>query len=99
MDQILASFASKDWIKFISNVKKAIRLAEKRDEGNGKPLAPEIRIKWKELSASVSKFEAQQDSIKNNFAFDFVEGETSHHRWTSPAIIMIIITMMSHDGS
>ncbi len=33
-----------------------------------------FRQEWKKLANAVSKFEVQQDQLRNNFAFSFVEG-------------------------
>ncbi|KAL6070950.1 Midasin [Balamuthia mandrillaris] len=36
--------------------------------------SPQLREEWKQFAAAISKFELQQEQVKNNFAFSFVEG-------------------------
>lgn len=37
-------------------------------------LKPELAQEWRNFGVSVSKFEVQQEQVKNSFAFSFVEG-------------------------
>lgn len=39
-----------------------------------KKFSPSLRKQWSEISSLISKLETQQDQIKNNFAFSFIEG-------------------------
>jgi hypothetical protein len=79
---VTKSFDDKDWPKFFSGLKSTLKLVQKKmgtiskdsGEDNRKAFGPEIREKWKELGSLVSKFDTQQEQVRNNFAFSFVEG-------------------------
>jgi midasin len=77
---------AKDWPNFLQGlrgilkpVEKMMKLPPKDSKGNTgntaeRTLSPELREKWKQFAALVTKFESQLDKAKNNFAFSFVEG-------------------------
>eukprot|EP01114_Cavostelium_apophysatum_P009738 TRINITY_DN2299_c0_g1_i6.p1 TRINITY_DN2299_c0_g1~~TRINITY_DN2299_c0_g1_i6.p1 ORF type:complete len:3028 (+),score=822.70 TRINITY_DN2299_c0_g1_i6:117-9200(+) len=81
-ESVLKSFADSNWKTFISGLKSALKLVDKRlqeidSKENGttdKKFNPKVRTEWKALAASVAKFDLQKDRVKNNFAFEFVEG-------------------------
>lgn len=47
---------------------------EAQQRKKAKDNKPQLREEWIKFEAAVSKFDIQQDQIKNNFAFSFVEG-------------------------
>jgi len=73
-------YLARNWTKLITLFKKITDKAfnAKSIKGTGtkrkKDTVSSIRDEWSKFKAEVMKFEIQQDQIKNNFAFAFIEG-------------------------
>lgn len=89
LEKVHQFFANKDWRKLIMSFRKALQMVkdkifkeqeepERGEEAQQRKKAkynkPQLREEWIKFEAAVSKFDIQQDQIKNNFAFSFVEG-------------------------
>ena len=77
IDTVLQAYVNQDWTKFIKyligTVKKVDNMILQSEESN-KPMHPKLRLRWKAFGDLITKFEFQQNQLKNNFAFSFVEG-------------------------
>lgn len=83
MDAVLGHYASQNWKAFLKVIKHTVALVEsrpdERDEKSKRAISPKLREQWRKLGGIVSKFEMQEDRVKNNFAFSFVEGESKYY--------------------
>jgi midasin len=82
MDAVLKSFQNGDWVTFLDGLKAAVKFAEDREmqmeqdaeRKSRKTLSTNVKDQWQQLAAAITKFEVQQNQVRNNFAFSFVEG-------------------------